>query len=224
MKTTSQFRITTFGFTLVELLTVIAIIAILMGLLFPAITVVKEAARKTQAKNDTVNIVASVKQYFTEYGKYPPLSDPPAPATKDEVVGDPLTGAKVHNDVLFNTLRAIPEGVNGNNKYNPRKIVFFDGKSVSNSATPRAGFVDQTGSAEKGRFFDPWGKEYGVVIDSDYDNVITLDEQYEDFRAPQQPRVGCGSFSMGKDNTMGDNGNKQFKKGSTVSDDVISWQ
>jgi prepilin-type N-terminal cleavage/methylation domain-containing protein len=62
------------GFTLIELLTVIAIIAILMGLLFPAIASVREAARKTQAKNDAANIVAAVKAYYTEYGKYPDLS------------------------------------------------------------------------------------------------------------------------------------------------------
>ena len=224
MKNTPQFRTSPFGFTLVELLTVIAIIAILMGLLFPAIGVVKEQARKTQAKNDVTNIVASVKQYYTEYGKYPPLTDPPAPATIDQVMGDPASGATLHNDVLFNTLRAIPDGLNTSNKYNPRKIVFFEGKSVSNPQTPRAGFVDQVGSAEKGRFFDPWGKEYGIVIDSDYDNVISVEAQYEDFRSPQQPRVGVGAFSMGKDNTLGDNGNKTYKKSSTISDDIISWQ
>src|SRR5438552_3035429 len=74
MKTTSQPGAA--AFTLVELLTVIAIIAILMGLLFPAIGIVKEQARKVQAKTDITNIVAAVKQYYTEYGKYPQVANP----------------------------------------------------------------------------------------------------------------------------------------------------
>ena len=49
------------AFTLIELLTVIAIIAILMGLLFPAVNAVKENAKKVQAKNDVTQIVAAVK-------------------------------------------------------------------------------------------------------------------------------------------------------------------
>ncbi len=59
------------AFTLIELLVVITVIAILMGLLFPAFRGVQDQAKRTQAKNDLTQIVTAVNAYYTEYGKYP---------------------------------------------------------------------------------------------------------------------------------------------------------
>lgn len=212
------------AFTLVELLTVIAIIAILMGLLFPAIGIIKEQARKVQAKNDVTNIVAAVKQYYTEYGKYPAIQDPPVASGTDDFVGDTKASAAANNNTIFNTLRAIPEGINSNHKYNPRRIVFFEGKRAADPAAPRAGFSEGTGAATAGNYYDPWGTQYNIVIDSNYDNLITLDSQYTDFSGTNAPHVGCGAFSLGKDTQLGTKGDKMYKNGSTASDDVVSWQ
>src|SRR5262249_27143784 len=51
------------GFTLMELLIVIAIIVILMGLLFPAFKGVQDQAKRTQAKNDLTQIVTAVNAF-----------------------------------------------------------------------------------------------------------------------------------------------------------------
>lgn len=218
-------RVSAAAFTLVELLTVIAIIAILMGLLFPAIGVIKEQARKVQAKTDVGNIVAAVKQYYTEYGKYPVLSAAGGAGAGDESVGDPEQGATGENNNLFNTLRAIPEGLNADHRYNPRRVVFFEGRGAADIVAPRAGFSDRSqDQAKKGVFYDPWGKPYFVVVDSDYDNIIRLDNFYSDFSTTNAPRVGVGAFAMGKDQKLGNNGDKIYKNGSNNSDDVISWQ
>jgi prepilin-type N-terminal cleavage/methylation domain-containing protein len=235
MKTTSRIRNTNQGFTLIELLTVIAIIAILMGLLFPAVAAVKEAAKKAQAKNDCVGIVAAVKQYNSEYGKYPPIvvassGGGPAP-TKDMIVGDPACSQAVAvNSVLFNTLRAIDRTPNDGNRLNPRKIIFFEGKAASDATAPRSGFLEKGGEAGKlGCYFDPWGKQYNVIIDTNYDNKIDVDQVYEDsdWKTDGRPRVGVGAFSMGKDNLIGDKKQgleNMYRKGQKTADDVISWQ
>ena len=52
------------AFTLIELLVVIGIIAILVGLLFPAFKAVQNQARQTQAKNDLTQIVNAVNAYL----------------------------------------------------------------------------------------------------------------------------------------------------------------
>src|SRR5947209_14700395 len=71
MNSHPQPRRTLAAFTLIELLTVITIIAILMGLLFPAINIAKDQANKARARADVTGIAAAVKAYYTEYGKYP---------------------------------------------------------------------------------------------------------------------------------------------------------
>jgi type II secretory pathway pseudopilin PulG len=192
------------AFTLVELLVVISIIIVLMGVAFPAFQGVQNAAKKTQAKNDLLQIVTAVNAYYTEYGKYPLT---PSPAD------DTTYGAVTTNDKLLNELRNITPTENA------RGIVFLSPPDAKDQgANPRAGI-------KAGQFYDPWGKPYNIRVDTNYDSFV--DNPYaanagvsKNASGTVAVQTGVIAWSTGKDG-MTDATDKNAPKS---SDDVISWQ
>ncbi len=224
------------GFTLMELLVVLAIIAVLIALIVPAVGRVRESARKVQATNDIRQLLVAMELYVAEYQKLPLNDVQAAAASHPSFVADTVYGDRngLYSSVdLCNILRAIPDDrFNQGNKLNPKETVFFTPIEAKNAAAPRNGIAQQdtTGPTAgtiipKGAFVDPWGMEYVVFLDANGDGSLNApikgwfyqQENPDDLFSVNSRMEAC---SVGPDNQWGKAGNGLV----AGSDDIVTWR
>ncbi len=90
------------AFTLPEILTVIVIIAIMLGILMPAMSMVKKFARQTKQKAQFVSIEMGINLYRNDFGDYPPSHgwDPTASDANTYCGAQTLAEAMFGQDLL----------------------------------------------------------------------------------------------------------------------------
>ncbi len=133
------------GFTMVEMLVVIAIIAILASLILSGLNIARQRAKVTRARRDVAQLMTVWTAYYADYGRFPEISA--ASRLGETENGTVITG----HDVV-----QIMRGRENFNSQNRRRITYMD-------------FHRDTT-----QFLDPWGNPYRIVWDHDYDGDITV--------------------------------------------------
>lgn len=216
------------AFTLIELLTVIAIIATLMGLLFTAIIAAKNQARRAEAGASVREIVSACKSYQTDYGKFPSVPQARIAVANGEFIyayGDINEGrCAVSNDGLFDVLRSIGRGANTGYALNHRKVTYIMTKVAADKGNPRGGFCDgKDFIGNQGQYMDPWGSQYCVVFSAGGDESLDMSRFYSDLSGTQGLlRLSVVAFSLGRDGRLGEKGAEGRIEKNT--DDVFSWK
>jgi prepilin-type N-terminal cleavage/methylation domain-containing protein len=80
------------GFTLVELLTVLAVIGLLAGILIPTTTAARIAAKRAKCKVQFSQWAIAMEQFRQEYGYYPPIDGGGGGRVSGEYFSGTLTG------------------------------------------------------------------------------------------------------------------------------------
>jgi prepilin-type N-terminal cleavage/methylation domain-containing protein len=139
----------TSAFTLVELLVVISIVGLLAGLLAAGIPRAMDAGKKAKAKGEATAIVAAVKAYKQEYGRFP------GDLSKSNVTFSSSSTTTVQN--LIKVLNGdSTTSLDNSQAANPKGVRFLEGSKGGTSGLP-----------------DPWGNQYIVIVDTGETGGIT---------------------------------------------------
>ncbi|MCC5788429.1 MAG: prepilin-type N-terminal cleavage/methylation domain-containing protein [Opitutales bacterium] len=184
------------GFTLVELLVVVAVLGILAALSFPVFSAVQNRARVSQTKTQFTQYITAMEGYRSTYGYYPTFR------FVTEMSGS-LSGD--HHVRL--------------NEFPNRREIFsvsLTGRMLNGDPVANGGFFDQSGAnPQRHQFFDFSEKEFNesgqivdafgnpdirIVIDTDYNGQISADaldglDLDQDFI-----RTGVAIYSVGDPN------------------------
>lgn len=147
------------GFTLVELLVVISIIAVLAGAGFAAANGAINKARGLTCLATCTAIEQGVKDFYTEYGTLPMRTVTSAPVSTEKG-GTGMEAIKAllgANDSTSLTL-------------NSRSIKF---SAFKEGKAKKGGIIYSKGSSPIAEaIYDPWGGPYRFAFDDNYDEVV----------------------------------------------------
>ncbi|MBX7211147.1 MAG: type II secretion system GspH family protein [Verrucomicrobiaceae bacterium] len=139
------------GFTLIEILIVVSILAVLMAVALPALTSAVKKAHITETKASLAWLRTAISAYESEYGCMPVNRTTSTDAVIETDGGDPL---------IYVLLGQTKDGLN------PKRINYFEAR-VAISRRNGVSLDDSTAALH-----DAWGRPFHVLLDLDGDHLI----------------------------------------------------
>lgn len=147
------------GFTLVELLIVIAIIMVLASLGFAGVQLAMKRAKTVQSLNIATNLAQGIQNFYDEYGSLP---------TKNASAGE-INTSSAEGVTLIRVLLA-KEG-DGTDILNTKYISYLNSKAAKGK---KAGIDYGTSGTDVSGLYDAWGEPFYVVFDFEYKDEIAI--------------------------------------------------
>jgi prepilin-type N-terminal cleavage/methylation domain-containing protein len=203
------------GFTMMELLVVIGVLAVLAGLIFPAVSAARRKAASTSTKAMIERLKLAAESYSADFGDFPPSS---------------LSSVGVAGNGVNEGIESLIRCVTTRASQGPY-LTDFDEKLLSNTdgdSLPKTDPVDSTiASKELFELADAWGNPLVYYHSRDYKGGAKL-ERYllmNGERATCKPRPSDKTKSFPNPTTfviwsVGPDGVNEDGQG----DDVCSWK
>jgi prepilin-type N-terminal cleavage/methylation domain-containing protein len=131
------------AFSLIELMVVVAIIALLITLASPILEKSLETGRRAQARTDAAQIAHALENYLSEYGKFPVES-----------------AGNVNSQDLMNTLAAVTKG----DPNNPRSVTFLN---IPRAKAHKHGAESSSSGVYSSAYKDSWANKFEIRIDNE---------------------------------------------------------
>lgn len=151
------------AFTLIELLTVIAVIGILAALLFPAFSAVKRHALINHATTEMAQLETAIDRYKAAYGFYPPDN------TNSPVFNQlyyELTGTTNLAAGIFETLDSSSTITNANNFFNVSGFINCNKPGVDEDAPKARNFLPDLKPNQIGVYTNSFGNYANLIVSS----------------------------------------------------------
>jgi prepilin-type N-terminal cleavage/methylation domain-containing protein len=154
------------GFTLVELLVVISIIAVLASLGVAGTQVAQKKAKSTETLNLAISLQMAINSYYDEYGNFP---------IQGSIPDSGINTKSVEGIELLKILTA--KEANTGTVLNTRGIPFLQLKQAKKNKVSGLAYQSGTNGDVTG-LFDAWGEPFFIFFDKEYKDEVQVDTPF----------------------------------------------